>query len=270
VAGLCRSEIIAFSDQDDIWLPRKLETCLPMFESGDVLLGYHNATVVNEMLEPIGSLRSYAAPQPDNPPLSLGPWHFGLGFTLLFRKQLLAFNNKHAQSLDFYAGSCPEAHDQWLFFLATCFGSIRYRDECLVLYRQHDANAYGWDSTRRSLISKMNNLLSTHVSGIRMYGQSAGTRAAILGQLQAELDGETARGRARRAATRYRDVAAFYGMRQQIYGRGNMFLKLYRFVTILRAGGYRSRRHWGVGVKAMVRDAIRGVLLPAGRAKFFD
>src|SRR5271163_793730 len=60
-AGLCRSDFIAFSDQDDVWLPRKLESCLARFDLDDVLLIYHNATAVTEALEPIGSMEVRAA-----------------------------------------------------------------------------------------------------------------------------------------------------------------------------------------------------------------
>jgi glycosyltransferase involved in cell wall biosynthesis len=63
VAGLCGSEVIAFCDQDDVWLPHKLSVCLKAFESDDVLLAYHNATVVSADLKPLGTLARQAAPR---------------------------------------------------------------------------------------------------------------------------------------------------------------------------------------------------------------
>ena len=37
-ARLCSSDIIAFCDQDDIWLPRKIEICLLAFDHPDVFV----------------------------------------------------------------------------------------------------------------------------------------------------------------------------------------------------------------------------------------
>src|SRR6266404_87678 len=60
-AGHCISDVIAFCDQDDIWSPWKLTRCVEPFHDPAVLLTYHNAKVVTEAGERIGSLDHFAS-----------------------------------------------------------------------------------------------------------------------------------------------------------------------------------------------------------------
>src|SRR5258708_2267565 len=73
-AGLARSDLIAFCDQDDIWDPRKLKICAAAFDDPEVLLVYHNARIVTADGRPVGLLERRAAPQPANPPMTVSPW----------------------------------------------------------------------------------------------------------------------------------------------------------------------------------------------------
>src|SRR5260221_823959 len=98
-ANLCRSKLIAFSDQDDDWYPHKLETILKPFSDAGVLLAYHNADIVTHDGHKIGTLADRAAPQTIVPPLSLGPfWPVALGFTEVFRRSLLALDDLSLKS----------------------------------------------------------------------------------------------------------------------------------------------------------------------------
>src|SRR5260221_14241396 len=89
-AGLCRSDLIAFSDQDDYWRPNKIEASLQPFCDPEVILVYHNADVVAADGSKIGTLAARRAPQRILVPLSSGPfWPYALGFTEVFRRSLL-------------------------------------------------------------------------------------------------------------------------------------------------------------------------------------
>src|SRR5438270_11298194 len=47
-ASLCSGELIAFCDQDDWWLPERLEVCALRFDDAGLQLLYHNAWLVDE------------------------------------------------------------------------------------------------------------------------------------------------------------------------------------------------------------------------------
>lgn len=123
----CKGEWIALSDQDDTWLPEKIATM--MKATADCSLVYHNSLFVNETGD---SLRRTMAEK----------FHFYSGhnpevFLLnnCVSGHALMFHRKLAEiALPF-----PNArfHDWWLAFVATDHGGVKYIDQILVHYRQH-------------------------------------------------------------------------------------------------------------------------------------
>ena len=73
-ANLCRSELIAFCDQDDYWYPDKIKLSVKPFSDREVLLAFHNADVVTLDGKRVGSLATFAAQKPVLTPLSAIPW----------------------------------------------------------------------------------------------------------------------------------------------------------------------------------------------------
>lgn len=124
---LCKGEWIAVSDQDDIWLPHKIETLYRHI--GKEPLIYADSILINEQGAPIGKnisdLRNLSSnPDPRSFIFSNAVW----GHALFFH-----------QSLKDKIFPLPEAvaHDLWIAFVAANLGGIAYVDEPLVLYRQH-------------------------------------------------------------------------------------------------------------------------------------
>ena len=140
-------ELVAFCDQDDIWLPEKLATCVAPFADPEVLLVYHGAEVVDADGRRTGDLGHYQSqPEPVAPPLSLGPWKNVLGLTMVFRGELRRYSRYWPASLDRGALGTRDPHDQWIVFLASTLGKVAYVDRELVRYRQHGGNAVGLSS----------------------------------------------------------------------------------------------------------------------------
>jgi len=53
-ASLCQGDLIAFSDQDDVWLENRLAKSLPYHDDNEVLLSVHSGVAVDEKLNPLG------------------------------------------------------------------------------------------------------------------------------------------------------------------------------------------------------------------------
>lgn len=123
-ARRCSAPWIAFCDQDDIWKPHKLQRCAQEI-GGDVSLIAHDAEG--------NSLKLRAERR--NPPLSLSPRWFCLGFCQLFDRRILEFPR---QALPW--ASVPDAHDVWVPFIAGMLGTIVWIDEPLAIYRRHETN----------------------------------------------------------------------------------------------------------------------------------
>ena len=132
----CRGEFVALADQDDIWLPQKLEMLLSGIK--DVSLVYSDAFLVDEAGGELpGSLIGVSGVRP------LSGRHFDYfvcntcvtGCTCLFRRDLL--------SRALPIPSCETYHDWWLGVVASCERGVGFIDLRLVKYRQHGANETG-------------------------------------------------------------------------------------------------------------------------------
>jgi glycosyltransferase involved in cell wall biosynthesis len=263
-AGLCRSEVIAFCDQDDFWEPRKLAICLAPFADPEVLLVYHEAMAVTADGNPLATIE-----RPSSPPavgfLQSRPMDYALGFTQVVRRSLLGLSAFWYASLDHKERQRREkmAHDQWFFFLASVFGTITRIDEPLVRYRQHGDNSYGWKASSRlaGVVQSLWPSLRGRVEEYAALESGAASRASILEQLAVALTGEW-RSRANLGAKRYRALEQLYGERRQVYGSESCYDRATAFHRILTQRGYRAKRDWGLGTKALLADLCLG--LPAG------
>ncbi len=260
-ANLCASDLIAFCDQDDIWSPRKLARCIEPFRDPAILLAYHNAQVVTEAGEPLGRLDHFAS-APVTPPLSCFPLkytQYALGFTEIFRRSILEFSDLWGMSSDYADLTAPMGHDHWVFFIASVFGSIAYIDEPLASYRQHGTNFVGWAGGPRRY--DIFDLLSDPSQELGALRQVAERCTAILEKAKDALADPRLQG-ATRGAARYRLLLEHYTARNQLYTSASFVDRVKAFRRIVSAGGYRPRREWGLGRKALARDLCVG--LPAG------
>jgi glycosyltransferase involved in cell wall biosynthesis len=255
-AELCRAEVIAFCDQDDVWEPHKLAACVPPFDNSGVILVYHDALTITANGHPLAVIGQSLE----------RPMEYALGFTQLFRRRLLEAGCLWDRSLDHKETRSREkmAHDQWFFFLAAVFGSIGRIDQPLVRYRQHDSNSYGWQAPSRLAViaSRLWPSLRGRAEQYAALEMGAASRAAILAQLATGLAEDDWRLRAERGAQDYHQLAALYRERRRIYGSPSFYDRATAFRRLLDARGYRAKTDWGLGPRAIFADVCLGV--PAG------
>jgi len=134
-ASLCKGEFIAFSDQDDIWFPEKIETLLRNIENN--LLIFSDALVINSNKEIICNSRYDYMGNLEN----VKPKYYHdfikknvLGCTILINKNLLNY------ALPFKKTT---GHDNWLISIAIKLNSIIFTDKQLIKYRIHGGNVSG-------------------------------------------------------------------------------------------------------------------------------
>ncbi|WP_307087755.1 glycosyltransferase family 2 protein [Sphingomonas faeni] len=179
-ASLCEGDFIAFSDQDDIWDPRKIELSLDALAQPGVVLCVHDATKVNEQLEPIGLETRRGVPK--GLLAEFDPLNAFSGFVCTFPTSMLALIPAGQRPADIIETNRLFSHDRWICFLATLVGSIANLPDPLALYRQHDDNAAGWMRSGRSqsdMLSLMRNRFGFYIlkrlSVLRSLNQLAAT-----------------------------------------------------------------------------------------------
>ena len=135
---------VALADQDDVWLPDKLEIayrqmCSLESRSGPEcpILVHSDLRLVGKNLEDMGL--AFTQKQLIDPlrskPSEIALTNVVTGCTVLCNRSLL----KLALPLPLEA----LVHDWWLALVASVFGQIHFNPSCLILYRQHGANSIG-------------------------------------------------------------------------------------------------------------------------------
>mgnify|MGYP001253630738 FL=1 len=143
--GASEGEFFMFADQDDVWLPEKIERSLEAMkkiesssDQNTPLLVFTDLKVVNEQLETIDdSLWRYQRLRPE----ISQDWKRLLAQNVVTGCTILANRAAARASLPF---ALPEMmHDHWVAVNTAKHGKIGYISEPTVLYRQHAANAEG-------------------------------------------------------------------------------------------------------------------------------
>src|SRR5687767_4472450 len=130
------ADMVMFSDQDDVWLPNKVERAWRHLRALDGQAGLYGSAqmLVDSALRPL-----YPTP----------PWPRGPSLTNALTENIItgctAALNRPALELLQRAG-VPDGvhfHDWWLYLVVSAFGSVVYDNQPALLYRQHGGNVIG-------------------------------------------------------------------------------------------------------------------------------
>lgn len=140
-----KGDIIFLSDQDDIWLNNKVEVCLEYLKEYSLVMT--NCSVIdtsnsivsesffNSVILPRGLFRNISRPK----------YH---GCCMAFRKEILDI------ALPFPKKTI--LHDSWIGILAENFGTVKFVENSLLLYRRHLNNSSSSEgNSKNSFFFKM-------------------------------------------------------------------------------------------------------------------
>lgn len=267
-ASLCKGDWIAFCDQDDLWLDHKLEVVSDYISRHpDSVLIQHTGVMTDEKLVPTGVFLPDFRRDSVLPPLhETGFVREGgglSGFAMVFRSDLLALRS----AVRFPTGSYYEgniyAHDRYIHFLATIFGTTVQISEPLVYYRRH-TSAVSVEITNPRVFRKRN-FIEHAVLRLRSLRTKAKEdtfawrrRFEELADILAENafgDPILAR-RAREASIMYRDRATLFAERGKLYSDKRSD-RIDGFAKLIRGSAYRSRNSGGLGAPGFVSDVMK-------------
>lgn len=138
------SEYIMFSDQDDKWLPDKIERAISKMKELETLYGKHTPLLVHTDLQVVdanlrnieNSFWKYSRISPEKDSLNrLLCQNVVTGCTMMMNKALSSL-----------AHPIPDEaimHDWWIALVASAFGKIGIVSAPTMLYRQHSTNQVG-------------------------------------------------------------------------------------------------------------------------------
>ena len=137
------SDYYSFSDQDDIWQEKKIQTAIDLISkvSGPAL---YIGSVINQ--------KNGKVIEPDNKKITGFLRNKSQGCTMVFNKELYELcKPKHTTNIIM--------HDWWLKIVASCVGTIVFDSTPLVTYRIHSSNDTGYPSKARKILRAFKHLL---------------------------------------------------------------------------------------------------------------
>lgn len=209
--GLCAGDLIALSDQDDIWMPEKLARQAELFERDPALGGvFSDAELVDDKSQPVGTRLwvGFRFPPHQQKKFREGgavdvllKWNVVTGATLMIRASLRAIYTP--------IPACWH-HDGWIAWMAVLYSKLDFIEEPLIRYRIHASQQVGVaafaHSRKFSLIQRLQLAKREHSARnlaeardfdqlLRHVAEKAGTEGNIvLPQLQQKVDFLTYRG----------------------------------------------------------------------------
>lgn len=146
-----KAEFIAFADQDDEWLPEKLERAVNKLEAlyrkkEQPLLYCGSQIMVDEQLKPLDVTVSRVVKHP-----AFGNalvQNICTGCTAVINRELAELiRNNMPSNIDEIV-----MHDWWLYLTASCFGDVYYDEVPYIRYRQHGKNTHGAIINKKRLL----------------------------------------------------------------------------------------------------------------------
>jgi glycosyltransferase involved in cell wall biosynthesis len=246
--SLCQHDLIALCDQDDIWLPEKLQICQRYFHDPAILAVHHNLRLIDADRSVRGMAWGDDAYPAVTPPLGRNLlWDNPGGLAMIFRRKLCDFDPYWSHSFDkFFIGE-PAAHDQWYFSLAALLGTTIYDKSPLVEYRQHGSNTVGLNNSSMSdrlkgkdpYVAEMENNLNVVRGWIK-----------VLELGEADLPAFADRARLARLALIKQ--AEFLSQQLESILETNIFRKFRNVARTGLSGGY-STSNFGLGRRAAIK-----------------
>jgi glycosyltransferase involved in cell wall biosynthesis len=142
--SMVEADIIFSSDQDDVWLPNKVELLMRAFEENpEVLLAHSDAILVDGNGKNMGTtlLSELAVSDAERRAVRNGD-----AFKVYCRRNLVTgATAAFRRSLFTFARPLPEGvfHDTWLALMAAVSGKVHMLEVPTIHYRQHVGNTLG-------------------------------------------------------------------------------------------------------------------------------
>ena len=264
----CRSELISFCDQDDVWYPRKLASAVEALRDPGIILFTHAARLIDAEGAPLGFLRKPIEPASITPAQRTPPWLFWHGFVMTFRRRLLDFAPFWDRPWDPADPAKRDDHDTWFGLLSAVLGNQAYCSEPLADYRQHGRNVYGYKDEAQTFFRRLRSQLEDRHAVYADLSDECGRRARILDAIAAWSETTpTEAASASKGARSYRTLAALYETRAKLYTAGAA-ARVRAMASLIGSHAYDGAGEWTFGGKALLKDAALGLAFAPLTARY--
>jgi glycosyltransferase involved in cell wall biosynthesis len=261
----CTGELIAFSDQDDVWHVDKLSLCeRPFLTNPRASLVAHSTPIVDELLRPLGHIEPHIRRRRTYRGGSLAPFRGFTGRATVARSALLQAAPTESRPLNHYAAmDQPMSHEQLTSLICSALGDVVVLPGHLSLWRRHTSNASADASSSTTLARARDSLHRDQEHDLfERQSRAAAERRSYLARLRPIADelGDHAVSGLERALEGHDRYAASMARRAEAYAHPRRQERGFRFASAALRGDYGRRTRGGLGVASLARDLAVGVV----------
>lgn len=128
----CRNPIIFLCDQDDVWMPNKVETILDIFEKTNCTCVVHDCELVDSEMEITLSKSFFKLKNSKAGVINNIIRNSYIGCCMAFSNGLIQFILPIPDNI--------EMHDQWIGLISDIKGKTIFIEDILLKYRRHEEN----------------------------------------------------------------------------------------------------------------------------------
>jgi glycosyltransferase involved in cell wall biosynthesis len=252
-ASTCSGEWIAFCDQDDVWLPNKLDRCANAIRGNSGLtLVLQNAELCDKSL----NARGHIYPNSLRPGVYQAGTCYGFWVWLGFLQTVNASVLKNLQFRDrppnYFPGYETQSHDKWICMIANALGGICVLREPVALYRRHENSLTG-SYDRKPLRHRVDQMLATGAGHYAFLAEVASESAAVLRRLAESTENTDWTKRLSKGAVQFDRLAKVQSSRARLYNLDSLASRIQCFAELWTLGGYIgptfSSMGWGSALK---------------------
>lgn len=259
-AALCEGDFIAFCDQDDVWMAKKIFACVSAFAEPDVLLVMHATLVVDADLRTRNKVLPVFNDDVTVGPLDVPLWEWRPGFSMIVRKSCLSYIDSvirmmsKTNVLKYWVG-----HDRVVYLITHSLGKVVLLKTPLALYRQHSNNVFGIP-IHKPLVRVPNKKEAS--SAIRFYLRSnklckhLATMMDVIAQEQSSVN---IRENALKARQYWSHQGDNWRKRASLYCTSNVLYKVTNLGILMVDGAYRPSQRGGFGLRGLAKDLLCGL-----------
>ncbi len=253
-ARRCSGDWIAFCDQDDVWLPNKLQRIAAAIETvaADCHLLFHAVDVVDEHLSPLGR-RVPARPRSTTHPLQSHPLFWShLGFAEVISRRLATALDPDVRAPTPYADDGVYPHDSWYALAGQMLGPTVEMADSLALYRRHGGTTSNASKTKDG--SRLAAVMATGAPDYERLERISFEAAAVLDHQAHHVADPIWSDRLRQGRDRFTAVAVAYRRRTLLHSHHALRRRLGAFAALLFYPGYFGQGPSSFGLRAVAKD----------------
>jgi glycosyltransferase involved in cell wall biosynthesis len=262
IANNCSGEWIAFCDQDDVWLPNKLEICANTIRKiSGINMILQNSELCDSMLNRSGRI----FPNTLDPGLysKLSQYGFWVwpGFLKTVRSSIINELDFHQRPASYFPKDVRQTHDKWTCMIANSLGGIYVQNEVVALYRRHK-DALTGDYAKQSTIKRISIAQTVKAEHYRYLAKVARDSAKYLLNTSDNVTNEKWVSNFKESANAFIELSVIQDLRADLYETGSKFKRLKLYLSIWTHHGYLGSHFKSLGWQSALKDftvAIRGI-----------